>query len=1232
MANTLGSLILEIIGDDSKLRKTLGETKGQVAKYDKEIQALQKKGLSKRQAELQVSLKRQQTALKKAALDEIALLRLRSVSGIISERKFGRDRLRIIKQTADQIKAVQSGASGLSGTVGGLSGTLGKGLAAGVAFAATRRLTGSLVDAAKAADKANNRLSALDAIVRANNGSIVEARKVVDDLTADGLIPKDAIAEALKNLTAFGFSVKESNQFLKANIDLGVKNRESHYSLGEAVVQVSRGLKNNNSILTDSTGISENLSVILKKAGLSQTALNDEVTAGSARQAILNKFLFDGAKFTGDAARATDQFSGQLLKLSSSSQKAEVAIGEAAGSAFAPFVELLTSAADSFTGWFSGLSKTTQQILIFIPLITGLGVAIGLLSPILVAFGASLTFALGPIGWVILAMAALAVGIAVVVGEGETELEQNEERIEQYLRLKKTREDLNKQGKDTAKIDAELLRLAELMPDRIRKVADENDDLNASLDTRRGIVADILELEDKLNDPKNKTPEGLKTLLDEAKAAQRDALDDFSAAAAFTANKDTGSQRSRVLSSTGATGLRGAAERAALGAQASTNAQAAIKATTALVQKLNGEISKLNKVEKKTVVLSGFQGSRGKAKKLLSDNLFLLSSWEKTLVAINKQHAAQIKFLEQERDRVGGITAEVFKQKEAQADNIKSQQELNVELSRTVTAAEGFRDTLSAIKTKSIGGVLQGIGKVGSAIKDKWIQEISRSIGLIGSLVSIFSAIGSLIGDNTNELAEQQKELERLSSEYEEQIELQETLADLQRERIGLLKEQLDLENKIADTFSATSIEATKDQIQNEKQFDRKLLRQEEDNIFSILSGSVKRKNINSDILSTDSITSEAGQNVLSGALGAAKKDRTRFKTIRARIAGTVDLINKTVRSKSFLSDSKIGEISSDIDFYTKVLQDPTFPPPIKQAISGIIAELNSLSLAGFTATGDKVGFKLGQILSGDVKRNDFQEGIIRVDSGTAIGGRLADQGILAETGFQNANSGIAALSDLIDSGQNLVDLRDNLAQLRDQRDTEGIQDVSADAARLFEETGNKKFIKNAIKEVRKETGFKGDLGIDLVRALNKAEGAEFDQLSVLQTLADTLQSIDKSNDTIADQTEDTSTAVAELVALSALDANIVDIASGRLRSLGGAVPIGGLASIAAETGLVAEKVATDSQAFNSELSALNSIDFKIGLAVELLGLLTDLNAGDDLSTEQAAEDILARLDERRVG
>jgi hypothetical protein len=122
-----------------------------------------------------------------------------------------------------------------------------------------------LRSAVKQASELERSMRGLNSIAANFNVNSASLSSTIQDLAADGMIPLSEITESFKNLlrSTNGDLAVATKAFIALR-DSAVNNRESQFTLGEAITQTSRGIRNQNSILSDASGVSKNLSQVNK--------------------------------------------------------------------------------------------------------------------------------------------------------------------------------------------------------------------------------------------------------------------------------------------------------------------------------------------------------------------------------------------------------------------------------------------------------------------------------------------------------------------------------------------------------------------------------------------------------------------------------------------------------------------------------------------------------------------------------------------------------------------------------------------------------------------------------------------------------------------------------------------------------------------------------------------------------------------------------------------------------
>ena len=125
-------------------------------------------------------------------------------------------------------------------------------------------------DSLNAASELEGAFVGLESILTGQGRSFSKAKAFINDYIQDGLIPLTDAITAYKNLAARGYNDEQIQQVLERLKDAAAFGRQSSYTLGEAVLTATEGLKNENSILVDNAGVTKFQSTPLREGRLMQ--------------------------------------------------------------------------------------------------------------------------------------------------------------------------------------------------------------------------------------------------------------------------------------------------------------------------------------------------------------------------------------------------------------------------------------------------------------------------------------------------------------------------------------------------------------------------------------------------------------------------------------------------------------------------------------------------------------------------------------------------------------------------------------------------------------------------------------------------------------------------------------------------------------------------------------------------------------------------------------------------
>ncbi|RME09146.1 MAG: hypothetical protein D6816_04685, partial [Bacteroidetes bacterium] len=143
------------------------------------------------------------------------------------------------------------------------------------------------------ASKMQSSMIALEQQVKLNNGSFDKAKEAVKDLTKEGFLTSQEAAEALNRVLSVnkGISVEMARDVVRAATAWAVFRRTAGKSIGEAVLDFTKGVKEGKSTVTDNIGFLTDLSKVLEMLGIKGAELADLTTNAALAQKFFAKFL-----------------------------------------------------------------------------------------------------------------------------------------------------------------------------------------------------------------------------------------------------------------------------------------------------------------------------------------------------------------------------------------------------------------------------------------------------------------------------------------------------------------------------------------------------------------------------------------------------------------------------------------------------------------------------------------------------------------------------------------------------------------------------------------------------------------------------------------------------------------------------------------------------------------------------------------------------------------------------
>jgi hypothetical protein len=175
--------------------------------------------------------------------------------------------------------------------------------------------------------KLENALIGVESVAKSFGQNTDAVKKAVLEFTKDGLVGATEAALAFKQVLSTGTDLPTAIKLLNSLKDTAAFNRQAFYSLGEAVVATTEGIKNGNSVRADAVGVTKNLSVLEKEYAASIGKTVGKLTDAEKMQARVTGFIREGAFASGDAAKLLDTYSGSMSGLSTAFDRALAKMG-----------------------------------------------------------------------------------------------------------------------------------------------------------------------------------------------------------------------------------------------------------------------------------------------------------------------------------------------------------------------------------------------------------------------------------------------------------------------------------------------------------------------------------------------------------------------------------------------------------------------------------------------------------------------------------------------------------------------------------------------------------------------------------------------------------------------------------------------------------------------------------------------------------------------------------------
>ena len=248
-------------------------------------------------------------------------------------------------------KRINAGLTGITASLKRMA------LAVGLAFGAAAVINFGKASI-KAASDMKSALIGLKSIVDGQGKSYSAATSFLKDYISDGLVPATSAVTAYKNLLMRGYSTDQIEKVMTALKDSAAFGRQGSLSMGEAIAGATEGLKNENSVLVDNAGVTKNVSQMwadyAKTIGVGANSLTKAQKIQAEYLGIMEETRFQ----TGDAAKVSETYAGQIMKLQFNFNNLKIAVGNA----LIPMAQAVLPGINAMIEGFTRLANVFAQV------------------------------------------------------------------------------------------------------------------------------------------------------------------------------------------------------------------------------------------------------------------------------------------------------------------------------------------------------------------------------------------------------------------------------------------------------------------------------------------------------------------------------------------------------------------------------------------------------------------------------------------------------------------------------------------------------------------------------------------------------------------------------------------------------------------------------------------------------------------------------------------------------
>ena len=269
-------------------------------------------------------------------LDELKILITAETSGL---RRGLNDVRNQLKNTTGNVN------SSTSSMTGGL-----KKMAAGIIAAfSIKQIIQFGKQCVETSNEIENAWIGLNSVLNGQGKSFDVAKDFIQSYVSDGLVPLNDAVTAYKNLSLRGYTSDQIQNTMERLKDSASFARQSCYTLGEAVVTATEGLKNENSILVDNAGVTKNVAKMWEDYAKSLGTTSNKLTQQQKITAEVNGIMEETKFQVGDSAKYANTFSGQVSKLKANLTTMANEIGNIIKPILSAFIPAINGAIDVIT-------------------------------------------------------------------------------------------------------------------------------------------------------------------------------------------------------------------------------------------------------------------------------------------------------------------------------------------------------------------------------------------------------------------------------------------------------------------------------------------------------------------------------------------------------------------------------------------------------------------------------------------------------------------------------------------------------------------------------------------------------------------------------------------------------------------------------------------------------------------------------------------------------------------